>query len=874
MSTTYTLIAGLVFVGDDNVHEKEIRSDEKLLTEIGNTIVKLMDQKEKLFPTLQYMYVVKEADGKASTLWDSRCCDRPVEEKWMNSDWKAWFSDHQTTAMSEERMNYEASTASQQDMLAKSVEYGKKFISYYKGMTSRTLAGALAILGVKQRRVDFEFGEDEASWTCANRYDSKRRTIHLGLAGFANYQDGTPMFESVAEWHMHVRYIIMHEIGHILYTTERAWKMAQENGTRKVVTYIAEKALGHKVRITDNASMQQTIRLVHDQAHLNINMNMIREMVHFVTNSIEDGGMERRVASSRPGFKADVRIRRGKYWQHTPVTDELDPDTEIGFFFIVCNQILTLATTGLWQKDFMDKLSGTKVESTVRPMIPKIRDAVTAYSCKRRMQYALEIIDDLCPFFYDACVSDVNDALEQALQQFMDEMAKALPDMNKAGQKQTEYTADEKSDAEAEKKDKAKDNDQNGQGKNDADQNGQNGEYQLSEDGTGSETGASFNIFTDDEDSEEESKAGKGIAAASGTAEKTDQNGNSAGKGGNAHSGSSKGKPSFVAGGDAGSKGQDVHGKGNDMEAVEKAMEEAAKAAEAESLFTERTVRSSGVPKKKETSDMSSVEDSIGDISSICCDFNEYFRKYRLTEDLPTEIQQECRVARARYEHYFVSRRKPTTRGQRSGNLDRSALTRVCMRNLDVFTRPGEDNSFSGAIYVLVDNSGSMGGEKKRSALAICARLEEIFKGLVPLKIAAFDTSAGTNFEIIKNWNDDFVKNCSWNYLKYSRGGGGTPTKEALLVARGELVKRTEKHKLIILITDETAYCANHYLTAAIDAVRKSGIQLSAAYIEESIGNEARDAFERLFGKGDALVAEPDELCGAILPVVKKFTAK
>lgn len=760
------------------------------------------------------------------------------------------------------------------NMLAKSLENGKKFLHYYKGMVSRTLAGALAILGVKQRRVDFEFGEDDASWTCTNQRDPKRRLIHLGLGGFANYQDGTPMFESASEWHVQVRYIIMHEIGHILYTTERAWKMAQENGVRKVVTYIAEKALGRKIRITDDVSMRQTIQLVHDQAHLNINMNMIKEMVHFITNSIEDGGMERRVAASRPGFKADMRIRRGKYWQHTPVTDDLDPDTATGFFFIVCNQILTLATTGLWQKGFMDKLSGTKVESTVRPMIPTIKAAVTAHSCKRRMQHALELIDDLCPLFYDACVSDVDDTLEQAMKQFMDEMAKALPDMNKAGQQQTEYTADEKSDAEAEKKDKAKDNNgSNGQNGQDAKADG-NGDYQLSEDGTGSETEASFNIFTDNEDGEEEEK-GSGSASVFGEAGKTEENGKTASKGGNTESGSdSKGVPSFVAGGNSGSAGQDVTAKGNDEEAVEKAMEEAAANAAAESSFTERAVRSTGAPKKKETSDFSSVEDSIGDISEICDDFNEFFRKYRLTEDLPMEIQQECRVARAKYEHYFVSRRKPSTRGQRSGNLDRSALTRVCMRNLDVFTRPGEDNSFSGCIYVLVDNSGSMGGHKKDSALAICARLEEIFKGLVPLKIAAFDTTSGTNFEIIKNWNDDFQKNCSWNYLHYSRDGGGTPTKEALLVARGELVKRQEKHKLIILITDENAYCANAYLPPVINAVRKSDIQLSAAYIEERIGEDDKEAFENLFGKGDAIVAEPDELCGAILPVVKKFTSK
>lgn len=738
--------------------------------------------------------------------------------------------------------------------LEQSITYGRKYNGYYKRKTARDLSGYFARMNARPKRVDFEFGEDNGAWSCPSEQIPGRYKIHLGLAFFDKFADGTPIFETESEWNTCVRYVLSHEEGHILYTTERAWEMANNNGVRSVVSYCAEKALGRKVRITDERSTLQALDLMKTQAGVYINMRMVKEMVHFILNAVEDGRMERRMASSRPGFLYDLRMYRGNSWMHNPVGDSFNQSNPVELFLLSCNQILSLATTGLWQKGYMKNISGTYTELVVRPLIPEIKNAVTARSCKKGMTHALNIIDALRPLFYDACTCDQED-LQQMMEMFMDKISQSMPDMGKNGESQTQYSADEKADARSET-----------QAQND---------FQFSESGNESNNEKMpFNIFDDSgEDEGDTDSEDSGSASAGGKAPDNDVQAGGSGNSGESKKNPGK-KPSFVAGGKSGSAGQNVSGKGNDEELVIKAMDDAIVNAESESSFTEKAVKSTGATKKKEVVDNSTIQSAVGDISDICADFNEYHRRYSLTENLPADIEEECRVTRAKYEHYFVSRRKPVKCGARAGRLDPRSFSRIVMKDMDIFNQPGDDNSFSGCIYVLVDNSGSMAGLKKVSAMEISARLEEIFKGLVPVKIAAFDTSIGVNFEVIKNWNDDLRKNCSWNYLKYGRCGGGTPTKEALAIAQRELAKRSEKHKLIILITDENAWCAHEKLPSVINSVRKCGIQLSATYVEEVIPDEAAEAFKTLFGKADAVVAKPDELCGAILPVVKKFTSK
>lgn len=739
------------------------------------------------------------------------------------------------------------------------LQLGSVYSRYYAKKAARDMCG----LPKTKIRPDFEFGNDAQSWTGPNPRNVGRRLIHIGLQSFGKFPDEVNVCENENEWHMNVRHVLTHEEGHVFHTTDRAWQMAHVNGARNIVSYCYKKTTGTKLYARDDKQYDQAVRDLFMNHGLMINMDMVQKFVHMIINSVEDGRMERRMAASRPGFKADLRVCRGKRWLHSPVAldtgDAPDLDNPAVLLVCVCNQILSFSTMGIWQKGYMDYLAGTKAEEEVKKLLPNIRAGVTARSCKQGMIYAGKIIEQLCPLFYDACT--IKDFPKQMMD-MLNQLAGALPDMDKNGDSSTQYDADEHSEEQSET-------------------DPGEGDYQLSdasdEDGSSSDTKVTFNIFTDDESGEDEESDGssEGDDKPQSGKGKNGQKKPSAAKEGDSED-QSDAKSSdggvITHGGASGSKNQRASNlRDSDIEAVEKAMKEAVEEAESESRYTKQAVKQSGRTQKKPVYDNTRIEDEI-DIASICTDFKEFFRAYPLTEDLPVSIEQEALVIRRKYEEYFQSLRRPITRGQRSGRLDLRSLTRVATKSLDVFTQPGEDHSFSGCIEILVDRSGSMDGEKMNRAMEICAILEEIFKGLLPLKITAFDMYTGTIFEVIKNWEDCLPKNGCWNFLKYGRSRGGTPTEEALLISEKELLSRSDKHKLLILITDENAMCAGSGVRNAIRHVRASGIQLSAFYIEEGIRKEDIDSFKELFDNMDALAVNPDELADAMLPVVKKFT--
>lgn len=746
------------------------------------------------------------------------------------------------------------------------LELGKKYSRYYARKASRDLCS----LPKTKIRPDFEFGEDDASWTGTNPRNPHKRLIHLGLKSFANFPDGTPVCTSENEWHCNIRHVLTHEEGHVFHTTERAWIMVHQNGVKDIIAYCYEKKTGVKLFARTDEQYDAAVCDLYKSYNMLINMEIVKQFVHMIANSIEDGRMERRMAASRPGFKADLRACRGKRWLHSPVALDSNkaPDysNPSNLLIGVCNQILSFATMGIWQRGYMQYVRGTKVEEEVQKLLPEIRAGVTARSCKAGMVHAGNIIRALCPLFYDACT--IQD-FPKELQELLEQLASAMPDLGKDGNGKTEYNADESSEEQMES-------------------DPGEGAYQLSDDtgdGAGSsETKVVFNIFADEDEDEalSHSAGGNGKSDKSNGAEDAEKQGTASsgesGEGGangnatSAKAGATPDAPAASYGGDSGSKGQDATGfQDGDVEKIEQAMKDAVQQANAESGYTKRAVQRTESVQKKPVYDTRSVLQDV-DVSKICTNFHEYFRAYKLTEDLPVSIEQESLVIRRKYEEYFQSRRKPAQRGQRSGRLDPRSLTRVVTKSLDVFNLPAEDHSFSGCIEMLVDRSGSMSGWKMKQAMEICAMLEEIFSGLLPLKIVAFDMSGGVNVEVIKNWNDDLPKNGCWNFLKYERAGGGTPTKETLLIAEEELLTRAEKHKLIVLITDENCYCANSALQNAIRHVRSKGIQLSAFYIETRMPEASIRSFKELFDNMDALATTPDHLAEEMLPVIKKFT--
>jgi cobalamin biosynthesis protein CobT len=156
--------------------------------------------------------------------------------------------------------------------------------------------------------------------------------------------------------------------------------------------------------------------------------------------------------------------------------------------------------------------------------------------------------------------------------------------------------------------------------------------------------------------------------------------------------------------------------------------------------------------------------------------------------------------------------------GVKKGKLDQSRLSRICFNapgfNERVFKNKIENKTLDAAITVLVDKSGSMSGEKDLFAMASTLLVNEVCTTLnIPLEILGFTddeirTAVGREIApvmyIYKNFSD--IKVSDEDLRKYygmsSSYMHGNPDAENILWAYDRLVKRKEKKKLLIVMSD------------------------------------------------------------------------
>ena len=162
-----------------------------------------------------------------------------------------------------------------------------------------------------------------------------------------------------------------------------------------------------------------------------------------------------------------------------------------------------------------------------------------------------------------------------------------------------------------------------------------------------------------------------------------------------------------------------------------------------------------------------------------------------------------------------IRAKSQTQYGVKKGKLDQSRLSRICFNapgfNERVFKNKVDNKTLDAAITVLVDMSGSMGGDKAFYALASTLLVNEVCSTLnIPLEILGFTDGAVGYSEpkplmfVYKGFsdlrvNDDSLKDyfaTSSNFMI------GNPDGENILWAYDRLNKRKEKKKLLIVMSD------------------------------------------------------------------------
>ena len=219
--------------------------------------------------------------------------------------------------------------------------------------------------------------------------------------------------------------------------------------------------------------------------------------------------------------------------------------------------------------------------------------------------------------------------------------------------------------------------------------------------------------------------------------------------------------------------------------------------------------------------------------------------------------------------------------GVKKGKLDQSRLSRICFKapgfSERIFKNKIENKTLDAAITVLVDMSGSMSGDKAFYALASTLLVNEVCSTLnIPIEILGF--TDGPTFDghvpvmfIYKGFNDlkmdeDHLKNY---FALSSNHMTGNPDGENILWAHDRLIKRKEKKKILVVMSDGSPAASaggsdiSGFTKKVIQEIEKSktvdiyGLGLCSDSVE-------------YYYKSHSVVKQPDEIPSKLLELIER----
>ena len=219
--------------------------------------------------------------------------------------------------------------------------------------------------------------------------------------------------------------------------------------------------------------------------------------------------------------------------------------------------------------------------------------------------------------------------------------------------------------------------------------------------------------------------------------------------------------------------------------------------------------------------------------------------------------------------------------GVKKGKLDQSRLSRICFKapgfSERVFKNKIENKMLDAAITVLVDMSGSMSGDKAFYAMASTLLVNEVCSTLnIPVEILGF--TDGPTFEghvpvmfIYKGFNDlkmdeDHLK----NYFALSSNHMiGNPDGENILWAHDRLIRRKEKRKILVVMSDGSpaASKGGGNISGFTHKVNQE-IEKSKAVDIYGLGL-CSDSVEYYY-KSHSVVKQPDEIPSKLLELIER----
>lgn len=246
----------------------------------------------------------------------------------------------------------------------------------------------------------------------------------------------------------------------------------------------------------------------------------------------------------------------------------------------------------------------------------------------------------------------------------------------------------------------------------------------------------------------------------------------------------------------------------------------------------------------------------------------------------PTGVKNEAKKLNNQFAKILLSKRAFDSRNRRSGLLNTNDLHKLIgLKEDDIFMKKGNPRNAEYVFYVLMDGSGSMSGTKFNEALRACSLIEESLRGIAPVKIVVFDYSYGVRHHVVKEFKET-PHNASWAYANTRSASGCNMDGFSIRVAKNELLKRPEKHKVLITLSDGQPNGPSSYsgtrgendVSEAVLETRNKGIHVFNIFFAES-SHERKTylpSFMHMYrGKG-VISCDPSNIGTELLRVVRK----
>lgn len=553
-----------------------------------------------------------------------------------------------------------------------------------------------------------------------------------------------------------------------------------------------------------------------------INPMLSRKIVSHIFNVTEDGRIEKRMVNMYSGLINYFRYNNGTIWKLDPEHMEANRELEN---FLRC--LVTYSVVGLkprWYKE----TKGTRLRDEAEKAFPFIDKAIDAPTCKKNAEITYELIHEVWDYLIELMKKKQED--QEAMEQLMEQLGDG--DIGEGNEGEGDGTSAGEGSASA--------------------RMGENSDE--GEDGSGKPNSIGDN------------------SGAAGSTKGRQQEIPQYKK----EMGMSKDDPGYdysqITGDGGGSTKVRKSTAGHVSKTPEEIIDEAV--TESEGLAEKEAAK---VPKATHTKEAKSSTMTKEEVSRMVTQvgydkediktYREERSHYRMRQ-LDDKLRPAANLFRRKVERCFKEKNQIITK-MSSGKLDTRQLYRLGMKEYNIFQKQANRSLADAVVEVCWDGSGSMCGGKQELSANACAIVEEGLKGVVPLKIINFTTD-WSHREVVHYLVKDFDENDrSINYtLSYSRSkgfNGGNKDGYDIRVCTEDLMKRPEKDKILIVMSDglpsdyETINPQDDVKDAVKQARKKGIIVIPIFFGDEYFRERALKDYEYMYEK-HIINSAPEEL--------------